>query len=116
MREEETAHDTTLDGADNSRGYLLIYRDWYELPDEPDPLRRNAIVSTLNPDAFHAHDGAQLVKRSFEILEPLDAIPFSFTICECRPVRDPFETLEEAESYLRQHGVKHPHIGFNHVG
>ena len=105
-----------MSSVENSRGYLLIYRDWYEIPDEPDPLRRNAIVSTLNLETFHAPEGAQLVKRAFEVLEPLDAMPFAFTICECRPVGRPFETLEEAEDYLHRHGVKKPHIGFNHIG
>jgi hypothetical protein len=102
---------------DNARGYLLIYHDWYELPDEPDPLRRNAIVSTLNLNAFEPRDGAQIVKRSYEILEPPDTVPFAFTICECRPVAaHPFETLDDAHDHLRKLGVRHPRIGFNPVG
>jgi hypothetical protein len=88
-----------MHSTDNARGYLLIHRNWYELPDEPNPLKRNAIVSSLNPVAFEAA-GMQIVKRSYEILEPPDVVPFAFTICECRPVGPhPFDTLEDAEKY-----------------
>jgi hypothetical protein len=112
----QNAEVRTMHSPDNARGYLLVYRDWYELPDEPDPLRRNAIVSTLNP-AFQPSAGAQLVKRAFEVLEPVDVIPFAFTICECRPAAEhPFDTIEDAQDYLREHGVRHPHIGFNPIG
>ena len=105
-----------MHSTDNARGYLLIHRNWYELPDEPNPLKRNAIVSSMNPDAFEM-TGARIVKRSYEILEPPDVVPFAFTICECRPASPhPFESLEEAETYLRKLGVKHPHLGFNPIG
>jgi|SRR5882757_6616696 len=101
---------------DNARGYLLIYHDWYEIPDEPNPLRRNAIVSTLNPDVFQPMEGAQLVKRGFQVLEPPDVVPFAFTICECRPVGDQsFNTFEDARDFLREHGVRHPRVGFNPI-
>jgi hypothetical protein len=106
-----------MNSPDNARGYLLVYRNWYEIPDEPNPLRRNAIVSTLNPEAFEPGDGAQIVKRQYEVLEPPDVVPFAFTICECRPVGPrTFDTLEDAEHFLRDHGVKRPHIGFNPIG
>ena len=102
---------------DNARGYLLIHRNWYELPDEPNPLKRNAIVSSLNPEAFETLDRAHIVKRSYEILEPPDVVPFAFTICECRPVGPhPFDSLEDAKHFLRDRGVKHPHVGFNPIG
>ena len=101
---------------DNSRGYVLVHRDWYEIPDEPDPLRRNAIISTLNPKAFVPAEGAQIVKRGFEVLAPSDEVPFSFTICECHPVGGhPFDTLEDACDFLEGQGVKNPKVGFNPV-
>lgn len=106
-----------MHATDNARGFLLIHRNWYELPNEPNPLRRNAIVSSLNPEAFESPDGAHLVKRSYEVLEPPNSVPFAFTICECRPACPrPFETLEAAENYLRGRGVKRPQVGFNPVG
>ena len=105
-----------MNSPDNARGYLLVHRNWYEIPDEQNPLRRNAIVSTLNPEAFET-EGVHIVKREFEVLEPPDVVPFAFTICECRPVGTrPFDTLEDAEDFLREHGVKHPRIGFNPIG
>lgn len=101
--------------ADNQRGYLLVHHDWYEFPDEPDPLRRNAIVSTLQAEAPPV--GAQIVKRGYQILEPLDVMPFAFTICECRPIQNhPFDSLDEAENCLRSRGVRRPHVGFNPIG
>jgi len=101
----------------NARGYILLHSDWYELADEPDMLRRNAIVLTLNPDAYMPRDGVQVVKRGFAVLEPTNEIPAAYTICDCRAIEDgPFDTLEDAENYLRSHGVKHPRIGFNPIG
>jgi hypothetical protein len=101
--------------ADNARGYILIHYDWYELEDEMDPLRRNAIVSTLNPHAFQLPANAQIVKRGYQVLEPADVTPFAFTICECRPVAHPFDTLEDALEFLEEHGVKQPRLGFNPI-
>jgi hypothetical protein len=101
----------------NARGYVLVYRDWYEDPDEPDMLRRNAIVSTLNPGAFKPSENAQIVKRGFAVLNLPDVLPLSFTICECPSVdHDPFDSLEDACTYLREHGVKRPRIGINPIG
>ena len=100
----------------NARGFLLVHRNWYEIADEPNPLLRNAIVSTLNPDAFASSDRVQIVKQGYEVLEPSDEVPFAFTICECRPAHNPFDSLEDAQKFLRELGVKHPHVGFNPIG
>jgi hypothetical protein len=101
----------------NARGFLLVHRNWYEILDEPNPLLRNAIVSTLNPDAFMSGERVRIVKQGFDVLEPSDEVPFAFTICECRPLaHQPFESLEDAQKFLRELGVKHPHIGFNPIG
>jgi len=101
----------------NARGYVLIHSDWYELADEPDMLRRNAIVLTLNPAAYVPPDRAQVVKRGFAVLEPANEVPAAYTICDCRPVDDgSFDTLEDAHNYLRERGVRRPRIGFNPIG
>jgi hypothetical protein len=110
MAESYKSHTTT-----NARGYLLIHRDWYELTDEPDLLRRNAIVLTLNRAAYQPANGAQIVKRGFEILQLPNELPFAFTICDCPEVGG-FETMEDAENYLRAHGVRKPRLGLNPVG
>ena len=101
---------------ENRRGYVLIHRDWYELPDEPDMLRRNVIVLTLN-DAFEPRTDAQIVKRGYEVLEPIPELPFAYTICDLRPVpHGSFDSLDDARQFLREHGVKHPRLGFNPIG
>jgi hypothetical protein len=100
-----------------SRGYLLVRQDWYELPGESDPLKRNAIVSTLNPAAFALPEEARLVKHCFEVRAVPDETPFAFTICECPRVGAPhYDTLEDARDFLQEHGITDPQIGFNPTG
>lgn len=99
------------------RAYLLVHQGWYEIPEELDPLRRNAKVTTLNPGAFAPSGDTQLVKHCYQVLQVPDELPFAFTICECRRVGEPhYDTFEEAQDFLRAHGVSDPRVGFNPVG
>jgi hypothetical protein len=97
-------------------GYVIVHQDWYEKPDEENPLLRNARISTLNPDFFVTWADARLVKHCFEVLEVMEGTPVEFTIGECSPVGQAhYETLEDAQNYLRELGIKNPHMGFNPI-
>ncbi len=101
---------------DNLRGYVIVRQDWYEHPAATDRLTRLAKISSLDPQPFLASDGVELVKHCYEVLAVPDTAPFGFTIGECRPVGEPhYDTLEEAQDYLREHGIGHPRLGFNEL-
>lgn len=80
--------------------------------EEPDPLLRNARVSSLSPEGFApgATPGwSGLATRCWR----WRSIPVEFTIGECRPVGEPrYDTLEAAQDYVRQLGAKDPEVGF----
>lgn len=96
-------------------GYLIVHQDWYEDPEEQDPLRRNARVTSLSPRRF-TPDGAQLVKRCYEVMEITESTPVEFTIGEGRPIGQAhYETLESAQDYLRELGIANPQVGFNPI-
>jgi len=99
------------------RGYLIVHHDWYERPDEDDFLKKHAVVSTLDPDAFAPAGDTQLLKHSYRVLEVAEELPHEFTIGECRVIGEPhYETLAEAKEFVRRQGVAKPEIGFNPVG
>jgi hypothetical protein len=97
----------------NSQGYVLAHLDWYENPDEPEMLRRNASILALNPEAFLPIGNSQIVKHGYVILEPPDVLPFAYPFAIAVIDNSSFDTLEEALDRLQELGVRHPKIGFN---
>jgi hypothetical protein len=97
-------------------GYLIVHQDWYELPDEDDPLLRVARISSLSPKSFAPEHGAQLIKHCYEVLEVSESTPVEFTIAECDRIgQSHYETLAEAQDFLLTLGIAEAHIGFNPI-
>lgn len=105
-----------MNDAIKPRGYLIVHQEWYEQPQEKDPLLRNARISSLKPDAFIPGGDVRLLKHCYEVLAVTASIPVEFTIDECVAVGEPhYDTFEAARDYVRGLGIGDPQLGFNPV-
>lgn len=95
----------------NVVGYLIAYQNWYALPVGAD--FPGAGITSLDENASVGGEEAQLIKRTYQILE-VPAGGGNITIGDCKPIGEPsYETLEDAQNELKELGIENPQVGYN---